>query len=614
MLLALVAERLARPAGEALAQPEPGEPRHQVELGGIGVADRDRVEADATLVDDDVLRVHALLAPAVAAHLELNALELDVERADTLAPVEAGKIRDERLDDEDAAVGKDAGDVREAPHLVLLGEKPEQRVEDEIDERVRAIHADVREVAHRHADPVAARLRAEPRDHRFGRVDAVHLEPALEERQRDPARTDGELEHGATAGELDEERDSLGRVAWQRDGLVVDVRDSIAVGRRPVAPHQEDSLSDDYTRPVGTISFARGIPGPDLLPVDEFGECAREAARNDGARALNYGPPAGYPPLRDWIAAEHDVDPERVVVTNGSLQGFNFLARRLVAEGATVFVEAPCYDRSLGILRALGATVEAVPQREDGLDVDELARRLERIRGRAVVYTIPTFQNPSGRTLSRENRGRLLALVEATSALVVEDDPYRLLRFAGEPLPTLFELAGGDGVVFQTSFSKTVAPGIRVGYLVLPEDLVPAIEELVLQNYVSPAIFVQAALYEFVTSGRYEPNVERVSAALRERCARMRSALARELPEGAEWSDPEGGYFLWLDLPGVESRDLFERAREADVTFVKGSDLHLAGGGEESARLAFSFAPLDEIDEGVARLGRLVRAAAAVPA
>ncbi len=366
---------------------------------------------------------------------------------------------------------------------------------------------------------------------------------------------------------------------------------------------------------MATISFARGLPGPDLLPVDDFGECARQAARNDGARALNYGPPGGYPPLRDWIAEQHGVDPARVIVTNGSLQGFRFLAQRLVEEGARIFVEAPCYDRSLGILRALGARAEAVPQTEDGLDVDELERRLRAGSAPAVVYTIPTFQNPSGRTLSEENRTRLVELVRETDALLVEDDPYRLLCFEGEPLPTLFELARGEGVVFQTSFSKTVAPGLRVGYLVLPEERVAGVEALILENYVSPAIFVEAALYEYVTSGLYEPNLERVSRALRERCDTMRAALERELPAGAAWSDPDGGYFLWLDLPpGVSSGELLERASDRGVTFVKGSDFHLDGSGASSARLAFSYATADEIDEGVMRLGALVREASAVAA
>ncbi len=359
---------------------------------------------------------------------------------------------------------------------------------------------------------------------------------------------------------------------------------------------------------VSVISFARGIPGPDLLPVEEFAACARRAAERDGARALNYGPPSGYPPLRDWVAERHGVAPERVILTTGSLQGFNFVARHFVGEGANVFVEAPCYDRSLGILRNLGAAARDVPLRDDGLDVDALATALEGVSGPKVVYTIPTFQNPSGRTLSRENRTRLVELARDSGAVLVEDDPYGLLRFDGEPLPTLFELACGDGVLLLSSFSKTVAPGLRVGYVVLPEELVRPIEAFVLENYVSPSIFVQAALYEFVSGGSFEPNLDRVRLGLRRRRDAMLAALARELPDGVGWSEPEGGYFLWLDLPDdVDAAALLERAGDAGVTFVKGSDFYLDEGGEQAARLAFSFASPDEIGEGLARLARLVR-------
>jgi 2-aminoadipate transaminase len=363
---------------------------------------------------------------------------------------------------------------------------------------------------------------------------------------------------------------------------------------------------------VATISFARGMPGPDLLPIAEFADCARAALERDGATALNYGPPGGYPPLREWIAGRHDIDPARVIVTNGSLQGFSFVARHLVKGGARFFVEAPCYDRSLSILRRLGAEVEQVELADDGLDIDALAGAL---RGRDVVYTIPTFQNPSGRTLSRENRFRLIELARERGALVFEDDPYGELRFEGDPLPRLFELADGQGVVFLSSFSKTVAPGIRTGYVILPEELVPEIEALVLENYVSPAIFVEAALYDFVTGGGYEPNLERVRDGLRIRRDAMTSALGRELAESSTWSRPEGGYFLWLDLPaGVSGEALLERATQDDVTFIKGADFFFHAGGEEAARLAYSFATASQIDEGIGRLGRLVRDAAAVAA
>jgi len=363
---------------------------------------------------------------------------------------------------------------------------------------------------------------------------------------------------------------------------------------------------------MAPISFARGIPGPDLLPTGEFGECAKRAVERDGATALNYGPPGGYPPLREWIAERHGVDPARVVITNGSLQGFQFVATHFAAQGARFFVEAPCYDRSLQILRALEVETSEIELAEDGLDIDALD---ESLRAGDVVYTIPTFQNPSGRTLSRGNRERLLALVGERGAVLLEDDPYGLLRFEGESLPQLFELAGGEDVLFLSSFSKTVAPGIRTGYVILPDDLVPAIERLVLTSYVSPAIFVEAALHEFVAAGLFEPNLERVTQELRTRRDAMLAALARELPEAARWNEPEGGYFLWLDLPaGVEAGSLLARAGEQGVTFVQGSDFYLGTGGEESARLAFSYASADEIGEGISRLGPLVREAAAVAA
>jgi len=366
---------------------------------------------------------------------------------------------------------------------------------------------------------------------------------------------------------------------------------------------------------VAVVSFARGIPGPDLLPAEEFGACALAAAQKDGARALNYGPPSGYPPLREWVAGRHDVAPERVILTTGSLQGFNFVAHTFVERGATVFVEAPCYDRSLGILRSLGARTVSIPVGEDGLDVDGLAVALEATPGEKLVYTIPTFQNPSGHTLGRAGRERLLELAHETGTTLLEDDPYGLLRFEGEELPQVFELAGGDGVIFLSSFSKTVAPGIRVGYVILPEELVGAIEQQVLENYVSPSIFVQAALAEFVLEGRFEPNLERARDGLRIRRDAMLAALEQEAPEGMSWNEPEGGYFLWLDLPdGVDAAALLARGEEAGVTFVKGSDFYLDGGGTSAARLAFSFATADEIGEGVARLAGLVREAAGVAA
>ena len=357
---------------------------------------------------------------------------------------------------------------------------------------------------------------------------------------------------------------------------------------------------------MSPISFARGIPAPECLPVEELADCARAALERDGRTILSYGSSAGYGPLRAWIAERHGVDAGRVVLTNGSLQGFVFLAAQF-AGSRRVLVEAPTYDRPLKILAAAGAEVRGIPQDEDGLDVDALEREL---RDGDVLYTIPTFQNPSGRTLPLDRRRRLVELARERGLLLFEDDPYGLVRYEGEAPPSLFELAGGEGVVYSSSFSKTVAPGIRVGWFVLPEELARALGAAATGTYITPALLSQATVHEFVARGAFEPNLERVRGLLGVRRDAMLAALEDELGGRAAWSRPEGGYFLWLDL-GVETGDLLERAEAAGVTFVRGADFFLPGeGGERSARLAYSYVSPEEIREGVARLAALVPAGA----
>jgi 2-aminoadipate transaminase len=360
---------------------------------------------------------------------------------------------------------------------------------------------------------------------------------------------------------------------------------------------------------MGTISFARGAPAPECLDATALAECARAAIEGDPS-VLGYGPAGGYGPLRAWLGERHGVDASRIALTNGSLQGFLFYARMLLAERpGRVLVEAPTYDRPLTLLADLGVEVEPVPQDEDGLDLDALEAALGR-GGASFLYTIPTFQNPSGRTLPEPRRRHLVDLSRAHDLPVLEDDPYGLVRYEGDPPPLLHELEGGELVTYTSSFSKTVAPGLRVGYFVLPERLVASFERAAVSTYITPALLGEATVWEFVRQGRFEPNLERVRGLLKARRDAMLAGLERELGGAATWSRPEGGYFLWVDFADdVDAGDLLSRATEAGVPFVRGSDFFPGGeGGRSSARLAFSFASPDEIGEGVSRLAALLPA------
>jgi len=359
---------------------------------------------------------------------------------------------------------------------------------------------------------------------------------------------------------------------------------------------------------VDVISFARGVPAPECIPVEELADCARVVVERDGRTVLSYGSGSGYAPLREWIAERHGVEPARVLVTNGSLQGFVFFAQQLCTPGCRVLVELPTYDRPLKILRALGAEIVALPMDDQGLDPEALEQALASGPRPAFLYTIPTFQNPSGRTLSTERRRRLLELARASDLPVLEDDPYGLVRFEGEPQPSLLELDGGETVVYASSFSKTVAPGVRVGYFVLSPNLHEAVEAMAVSTYITPVLLGQATVYEFIERGNFEPNLQRVRELLCTRRDAMLDALERELGgSGATWTRPDGGYFVWLDMPGTDAGELLDRATAAGVTFVRGVDF---GGGPATVRLAYSFVSPEEISEGVTRLAALLPAAA----
>ena len=358
------------------------------------------------------------------------------------------------------------------------------------------------------------------------------------------------------------------------------------------------------------ISFARGAPSLDIVDVEGLRAAADRAFSSDPGGAFSYGTAVGYPPLRDWIAERHRVEPSRVIVTNGSMQADAFLFEAAVGAGDAVVVERPTYDRTLLSLRARGAELHAIDLDEHGIDVDELALRLDGGLRPRLAHIIPNFQNPAGFTLSRRRRDRLLDLARRFEMLIFEDDPYVALRFSGETLPTMLDLDEGEGnVVYASSFSKTVCPGIRVGYLVGPEELIADVRKLATNTYISPSMVAEAIVNEFCRGGALQRSIETVKGALAQRAERLCAALERELPD-ARFTPPEGGYFLWVQLPeGTDGDALFEAAAQRGVQFVKGSDFMLEG-GRDQLRLAYSGVTPDQIDEGVRRLADAYRSLA----
>jgi DNA-binding transcriptional MocR family regulator len=345
------------------------------------------------------------------------------------------------------------------------------------------------------------------------------------------------------------------------------------------------------------ISFARGAPSLDIVDVEGLKEAAAAAFANDPAGVTGYGTSIGYPPLRAWIAERHQVEPSRVLVTNGSMQADAFLFDVLVEPGDSVIVERPTYDRTLLSLRNRGADVRAVELEPDGIDVAAVERVLAAGAEPKLAHVIPNFQNPAGYTLSGPKRERLLELARAHEFTVFEDDPYVALRFEGSPLATMLSM-DGERVVYASSFSKTVCPGIRVGYLVGPEELIATVAKRATNTYISPNMVAQAIVFEFCRSGALERSIETVKHALRERARTLCDGLRRELPD-ARFVAPEGGYFLWVELPrGTDVAGMFTAAAERGLQFVKGSDFVLEG-AESSLRIAYSGVTPEQIDEGV---------------
>ncbi|MEN9936442.1 MAG: hypothetical protein RLZZ387_3021 [Chloroflexota bacterium] len=371
------------------------------------------------------------------------------------------------------------------------------------------------------------------------------------------------------------------------------------------------------------ISFAGGLPAPECFPAEEIGLASERVLAEHAARALQYGPTEGFPPLRElladlMLARGIGVSSDEVLVTSGSQQALDLLGKLLIDQGSVVLVEEPTYVGALQAFRPYGPRFVSVPMDDSGLLPEALERTLGDLAATGVrpafLYTVATFQNPTGVTLSAERRAALLDIAERHELRVVEDDPYGELRYSGEPLAPLAALdvrrhSAPHHVVYLSTFSKLLAPGLRVGWAAGPRPLLRRMALAKQGVDLHTGSLAQAVAYESCREGLLERQIPRIRSIYGERRDTMLRALERTMPAGVRWTRPEGGMFLWLTLPeGVDSTALLARAIERKVAFVPGASFHANGGGARTMRLNFSYAPPARIEEGVARLAEALRA------
>lgn len=370
------------------------------------------------------------------------------------------------------------------------------------------------------------------------------------------------------------------------------------------------------------ISFAGGLPAPEIFPVEEFlAATERVLLGENGALALQYSTTDGYRPLREMIARHATrygikVDADNVLITSGSQQALDLLGKIFINRGDRILVEAPTYLGALQAWNAYGAEYVPVPMDENGMDTDELEQALR--TGPKFIYVLPNFQNPTGVTLSLERRHRLVELAERYGVPIVEDDPYGQLRYEGEHLPSLAtldaQLQGHCGlnytgnVIYLSTFSKILAPGIRVAWVIAPPNV---IRKLVLAKQgtdLQTATFNQLVTYEMAHGGFLDRHIKTIREVYSARRDAMLSAMQEHFPQSVKWTKPAGGLFLWGILPeGENTRHVLESAVQEKVAFVPGAPFFSNGKGENTMRLNFSNMPIVKIHDGIARLGKVLQ-------
>jgi 2-aminoadipate transaminase len=365
------------------------------------------------------------------------------------------------------------------------------------------------------------------------------------------------------------------------------------------------------------ISLAGGLAATEAFPEEVFHRINREIGKTQRAFSLQYGPTEGFDFLKEDIAevmaAEGtEIDPVHVLITTGGQQAIDLVTKTFVDPGDIVLAEGPAYAGALSTFATYQTRVVHLPLDEDGLVVEEVERTLDRLEQAGerpkFLYVVPNFSNPGGTTLSLERRRRLVEVAADRQLLVIEDNPYGLLRFEGEPLPTLLSLDRDANVIYLGSFSKIISPGIRMGWIVAPT---PIYQKLVFGKQATDLCsspINQLFVHGFVSSGAWLGYVEGLRDLYRSRRDAMLAALREEFPEGSSWTVPGGGFFVWATLPGeLDTGDLLVKAIEENVAYVRGDAFFMDGQGTHSMRLSFSAVPEERIQEGIRRLGEVIR-------
>ncbi len=354
------------------------------------------------------------------------------------------------------------------------------------------------------------------------------------------------------------------------------------------------------------ILFTRGNPAVEALPIEELSECAAAIFASEGKVIFQYGHYSGYAPLRAWIADSYGVKQEQVLIGNGSMEFFSFGASVLMqGPGEPVFLEYPGYDRAVTAMKRAGAEVHGIPMEADGVDIGEFEKHLAGAKP-SFFYTVADFQNPTGITTSLEKRKKIAELAERHDFYIIEDGPYRPLRYYGEDVPTYRELAP-QRVIFISSFSKTLSPGMRVGFMIGPESIMPAFHKWSEDTYIHPNLLAEGIAYEYCRRGWLEKNIERLKDLYRPRLDGILGALDRHMDPAVEWIKPEGGFFVSLTLPQeVDGKALQAASKDFGFVVAKGNGFFTDGRGDRFIRLPFCQMEPAEVEEGIKRLAAAI--------